>query len=204
MVYKSDPRFKYHYRLLTTRFTDDTMYELIRFKENNDMNDKCIYNIPIKLRYNNVSFEYPIMILEMNNTTNEIIGIGFTINRSDTNNLKYNIYSNKNYNRYTYKSRFHINLNKNSIDYKYYIKKNKNAKEIIEKLTNICFYGKGHLKRGSSFMCVPDKYITIELNEILMELFLKKYKRDNEILLNLTNFNKIKPETIQKILDSEI
>ena len=53
-------------------------------------------------------------------------------------------------------------------------------------------------------MCIPDKHITIELNEILMELFLKKYKKDNEILLNLTNFNKIKPETIQKILDSEL
>ena len=37
MVFKNDPTFKYRYRLLTTRFTNESYEELQRFKENNNL-----------------------------------------------------------------------------------------------------------------------------------------------------------------------
>ena len=202
MVYTHNVKFKYQYRLITTRFTNETLYQLLRFKENQNMNDKSVYNIPIKLRYNNVSYEYPLIVLEMNNSINTLIGMGFIINKCETNNENYIIYSDNNYNRYTYKSRFHINFDKNSCDYNNYIKNNENIKNIIKKLENICFYGKGHLKRGSSFMAVPDKHVTTNIHNSLMELFLTKYesnKKDYNLLIDLTNYNKISNELIEKI-----
>lgn len=202
MVYKHNVKFKYQYRLITTRFTNETLYQLLRFKENHNMNDKSIYNIPIKLRYNNVTYEYPMIVLEMNNSTNKLIGMGFIINKSETNNPNYRIYSDNNYNRYTYKSRFYINFSKDSKDYLDFIKNNNHNKNIIKKLENICFCGKGHLKRGSSFMAVPNKHVTSNIHNSLMELFLKKYesnKKDYNLLIELTNYNEISDELIERI-----
>ena len=112
MVFKNDPTFKYRYRLLTTRFTNETYEELQRFKENNDLIGKSIFNIPIKLRFTNVSYEYPMIVLEMNNSENELMGMGFIINKTYGMNNSYDIHKNSNYNRYTYKSRFYISFNK--------------------------------------------------------------------------------------------
>ena len=72
MVFKNDPTFKYRYRLLTTRFTNETYEELERFKENNNLIGKSLFNIPIKLRFTNVSYEYPMIVLEMNNSENDL------------------------------------------------------------------------------------------------------------------------------------
>ena len=55
MVFKTNSSFKYKYRLMTTRFTSETYYELQRYKENNNILHKCIYNIPVKLRFSRVS-----------------------------------------------------------------------------------------------------------------------------------------------------
>lgn len=201
MVFKNDPSFKYRYRLMTTRFTNDTYYELQRYKENNNIVNKCILNIPIKLRVTRVAMSYPLIILEMNNSTNEIMGMGFVLNETHGLRHEYNIYKNMNYNRFTYKSRFYVNLQKNSMDYKNYISTNIEFVSLLDTLTDICFYGKGHLKRGSSFTAVPMKKITKEVNEKLMEIFLRKYEHETKFLLNLTTIKKLKEETKRIILD---
>ena len=204
MVFKNDPSFKYRYRLLTTRFTNETYEELQRFKENNNLIGKSLFNIPIKLRFTNVSYEYPMIVLEMNNSENELMGMGFIINRTYGMNNSYNVHKNKNYNRYTYKSRFYISFNKRSNDYISYIGNNEEYVSLIKELTQICFYGKGHLKRGSSFMCVPMKKITNKMNELFMDIFLEKYvsEEDKNLILNLTTIKELKEETKYNILNS--
>tara|TARA_Y100001970_G_scaffold279398_1_gene386652 strand:- start:4075 stop:4638 length:564 start_codon:yes stop_codon:yes gene_type:complete len=186
---------------MTTRLTNDTYYELKRYKQNNNMVDKCIFNIPIKLRYKNVAYDYPLIVLEMNNSRNAFIGMGFILNRTSGMCNSYDIYSNKNYNRYTYKSRFYIKLGKQKDDYINYILPNEEYVSLFERLTNICFYGKGHLKRGSSFTAIPMKHITKDINSKLMEIFLLKYKNDMNMLLNLTTVKELKEETKKKILN---
>ena len=103
-----------------------------------------------------------------------------------------------------YKSRFYISFNKRSDDYISYIVNNEEYVSLIEELTQICFYGKGHLKRGSSFMCVPMKKITKKMNELFMNVFLEKYtnEEDKNLILNLTTIKELKEETKQKILNS--
>lgn len=196
----STSSFKYKYRLMTTRFTNDTYYELQRYKENNNMEDKCIYNIPIKLRFSRVPINYPMIILEMNNSTNKIEGMGLVLNETHGVYYEHKVYKNMNYNRHTYKSRFYVSFQEEHDDYKSIILPNPNFVSSITTLTQACFFGKGHLKRGSSFTTIPSKHITEDINNSLMEIFLTKYKHETNFLLNLTTIKELREETIQKIL----
>ena len=96
MVFKNNPEFKYNYRLLTTRFTTETYNDLQRYKENNNITGKSLFNIPIQLRFQNVSCDYPLIILEMNNSENRIMGMGFVLNRPVGMYNRYDVYKDKN------------------------------------------------------------------------------------------------------------
>tara|TARA_B100000963_G_C22637429_1_gene678362 strand:+ start:5221 stop:5829 length:609 start_codon:yes stop_codon:yes gene_type:complete len=201
MVFKNDVSFKYKYRLMTTRVTNDTFYELQRYKMNNNCQNKCIINIPIKLRYTNVSISYPLIVLEMNNSINEFVGMGFILNITSGAYYSHDIYNNKNYNRHTYKSRFYVSLEKNHEDYIKFILPNKDYVSTLNKLQEVCFFGKGHLKRGSSLTAVPMKHLSKDINKHLMQIFLEKYNHETKFLLNLTTIKELSEETIKKILD---
>jgi hypothetical protein len=125
--------------MLTTRFTTETFQENKRYRDTHNI--PCIYSssLPIsdKLPYQDY------YILEMNNTTNRIIGIG---NISKTLQPIAQIYSYKYYNRYTYKGAMYAEIN-DDLPEKY--------KEIIKNVERKIFYGRGHLKRGSSFTSFP-------------------------------------------------
>ena len=79
----------------------------------------------------------------MNNETNKIEGIGKIVNYVHTD-RKYKVYSDNNYNRYTYYGK--VRINREMI-------KNK---EKLEKLEERLFKGKGHIKRGQGILNVPN------------------------------------------------
>jgi hypothetical protein len=124
--------------LLTTRFTTETFLENKRYRDTHNI--QCIYSssLPIsdKLPYQDY------YILEMNNTTNRIIGIGKI---SKTLHPTAQIYSYKYYNRYTYKGTQYASIEE--LPQKY--------QDIITRVERKIFYGKGHLKRGSSYTSFP-------------------------------------------------
>jgi hypothetical protein len=124
--------------ILTTRFTTETFQENKRYRDTHNI--PCIYSssLPIsdKLPYRDY------YVLEMNNTTNHIIGIGKI---SKTLQPTAQIYSYKYYNRYTYKGTIYAEIN--DLPEKY--------QTIIANIERKIFYGKGHLKRGSSFTSFP-------------------------------------------------
>ena len=134
--------------MLTTRFTTETFQENKRYRDTNNI--PCIYSssLPIsdKLPY------HDYYVLEMNNSTNRIMGIGKI---SKTLQPTASIYSYKYYNRYTYKGIYapitdqcqETNVSVSNIPQKY--------KDIITRVEKKIFYGKGHLKRGSSFTSFP-------------------------------------------------
>jgi len=108
--------------------------------------------------------------LEMNNSENKIMGIGLIVNylRLDKN---YNIYSDGNYNRYVYLSKYRIDRSE--------LKENEES--LIKYFEAITFYGSGHLKRGQGITLVPKKkienytYQEIPVNEFIMEMFRRRY-----------------------------
>jgi len=132
--------------MLTTRFTTETFQENKRYRDTHNI--PCIYSssLPIsdKLPYQDY------YVLEMNNSINRIMGIGKI---SKTLQPTAYIYSYKYYNRYTYKGTYA------SITYSEDSKESESLlqeyKDIITRIERKIFYGKGHLKRGSSFTSFP-------------------------------------------------
>ena len=76
------------YGVLLSRFTDETLLENRRWKENNGI--KCVYGSTRPISENLPLIEY--FVIEMNINTNKIVGIGLIENKY-TKRLK--IYSNQ-------------------------------------------------------------------------------------------------------------
>ena len=91
--------------IAVTRFNNETWRENQRWRENNNFTG-CIYNTPIHIK-DAIPLEITLYIIEMNNQTNNIMGIGRLLNKVHTD-KKYKIYNDNNYNRYTYKGNSYL------------------------------------------------------------------------------------------------
>jgi len=159
--------------LLTTRFNNETWneneeYRSKKFKES--FSHMCLYPVPQKMAYwvcpNNICF-----IVEMNNSSNKIEGIGIIRNKIETD-YYYHVYKECTFNRYVYKGKYRLSreqlINYNS--------------DIVHILDNILFKGKTHLKRGIGFTAITDKLqrnpVCSEhnLSEEIKQIFLQHYK----------------------------
>tara|TARA_B100000085_G_C18292691_1_gene410872 strand:- start:184 stop:648 length:465 start_codon:yes stop_codon:yes gene_type:complete len=127
--------------ICVTRFNNKTYLENKNFRENNNIN--CIYSTPVKIS-ENILPNQELIILEMNNSINQIEGIGIIKNKIYLKE-KYKIYSDKNYNRYTYKSKYRIDKN-DFTSYEYII---------IKKLEEQLFKSSFHCKRGHGIQIIP-------------------------------------------------
>ena len=105
----------------------------------------CIYKSPVPIR-TDIPYETPLFVLEMNNDTNQIMGVGHIINeiRGDR---SYRVYADQNYNRYTY-------LGRRRLDRAVIMRSRINAR-IIETLERMLFYGGRHCKRGQGIDLMP-------------------------------------------------
>lgn len=149
------------YGILTTRFTNETYMENKRWREINQY-EGCIYMSKSKIS-NSLSYNKPYFVLEMNNTTNKVMGIGIISIKLTPKREK--IYSNYYYNRYMYKGTEHLSLCEIQDD------------EFIELFERPLFYGKGHMKRGQSMTHFPYKKMTkqhIDCLKRLMKIEIKK------------------------------
>jgi hypothetical protein len=141
------------YNIATTRFNSQTLEENLEWRHNNEFNG-CIYNTPIKLSPKTPKHSI-LFILEMNNDTNKITGIGIIKNQLDYDYCR--VYSNNNYNRFTYKSNYYIP----SIDLVTHL-------DIIQQIEKYLFTGKSHLKRGQGITTFPPKFQnTVEIIDLL-------------------------------------
>ena len=127
--------------LLTSRFNVQTWNENTSFRKNNGKIG-CIYCAPIA-----ISSEIPkdsiLFILEMNNDTNKIMGIGMIRNHPICN--KYFVYENGNYNRYVYVGKYRIDRSEMSEE----------EDTIMRVFDILCFTGNKHMKRGHGLKAFP-------------------------------------------------
>ena len=138
--------------IVTTRFNNDTWNENVDFRSRYNFTG-CIYGSS-KTLSPLIPQDTSVFVIEMNNSTNRIEGIGIIKNNIRTN-LCYNVYSNGNYNRYIFKSNHRIDRSK-------IIEKNNNLVVISE---TILFKGKSHQKRGAGMNIIPPKLLRHELCE---------------------------------------
>ena len=129
--------------LVSTRFNDETWEENFNYRLNNKI--KCIYGAPLEFSPH-ICIDASIFVVEMNNTKNIIEGIGLVRNRPCIDKY-YKIYKEGNYNRYVYKSNYHLNRDQ-------LLLLNNNLVGIFD---YILFKGKTHLKRGSGFTTISKK-----------------------------------------------
>ncbi len=149
------------YHIMCTRFNHESWYECIRYHENNNLKNTFIYNVPVEIN-NTILLGSSLFVFEMNNTTNEIMGISFLKNKTDYH-KKYKVYKDGNYNRF------------------HYITRNRYSRECIQMnsqglftlLTCIefsLFKSKQHAKRGHGISYIP--YPTFEKYYILLVTFI--------------------------------
>ena len=105
----------------------------------------CIYKSPVAIK-SNIPYEASLFVLEMNNDTNRIMGVGRIVNeiRADRG---YRIYEDQNYNRYTY-------LGRQRLDRDVIMQSSVHAR-VLETLERMLFYGSRHAKRGHGIHELP-------------------------------------------------
>ena len=123
----------------TTRFTTDTYAENRAWRKKHNWKG-CIYGLNKKMP-KIVPYMALVYVLEMNNDTNRIEGIGLIRNYINFD-YKTCIYSDRNYNRYIYNSAFWCDRTDIS------------QKKVLEILERVVFYGSGHYKRGQGITTI--------------------------------------------------
>ena len=132
------------FHLACTRFNTSTYDENMTYRQNNNIN--VIYGVTIKIR-DIYSLGSSIFVVEMNNETNKIEGIGL-IKNSLMSEKKHKIYiNNKEYNRYVYGGKYWMSRTQ-ILDF---------DKEIVEILEIVLFKGRSHLKRMTGITIIREK-----------------------------------------------
>lgn len=130
----------------TTRFNANTWDENCKWRSLNKPQG-CAYGV-MKTIGERIPLNSLVFVLEMNNTTNTIMGIGLVVNCPDPlENVK--IYKDYNYCCYLYTSGSRIDLTEFT----------QREKCIINIFEHLVFKNKSHLKRGQGITALPDKMI---------------------------------------------
>lgn len=128
--------------LASTRFNTETWKQNQTWRDINK-HKGCIYGSPVRIK-DDVPIGANIIVLEMHNDINKIVGVGLVKNNLAFD-KRYKIYDWGNYNRYTYKGEFRIDRTLC----------NKEEEKVMAILDQLMFKGSRHLKRGSGITCLP-------------------------------------------------
>ncbi len=156
--------------ILTSRFNNSTYMENHNYRQHHN-NIGCIYCSPSRVS-DEIPLERIMFVLEMNNDTNKIVGIGMVRNHEYIN--KYMVYQNSNYNRYVY-------VGKHRIDR---CEMTKEENTIMQALDILCFTGNTHMKRGQGLRQFPLSMVynikqIVDLVSFINDMF-KKRLTENE------------------------
>ncbi len=165
--------------IAVTRFNQTTWNENCRWREKHNIKG-CIYGT-LQPICEKIHDNYKIYVLEMNNDTNTIEGIGIISNKKYP---RQKIYSTNAYNRMIYKGT-------QRIDKSEYSKQNI---ELIRALEHLVFKGSTHMKRGSGINILP---VNRKLSSI--ESALTQYT-EQIIQLLATEYNFNAEESIKKYM----
>jgi hypothetical protein len=128
--------------LMTSRFDNDTWIENMQYRLLSP-NVGCIYCSPSEISKCVLS-DFPMMVLEMNNSENRIMGIGLVRNRPILGG-KYAVYDRMMYNRCVYIGKLRIDRGEMTEE----------ENEIMRFFDSVCFRGAYHMKRGVGITAFP-------------------------------------------------
>ena len=164
--------------LYVTRFTDDTLRENQNYCPGRD-----IYNSPVMIS-KNVQYGSNLMVVEMNNSSNRIIGISVVKNRIKGTHI-HNIHADRNYNRYSYSVIRRISIDDMSAG----------ERQVVTFLESVCFKGKTHIKRGQGMSKINERLFNRCRALLDVPLFVKKMFRRRETVTESESESKSKSES---------
>ena len=185
------------FSIVTTRFDNYTLSENINFREKNNLTG-CIYGAPQPMSPKIIQDAY-VFVIEMNNSTNQIEGIGLIKNTIRLDKY-FRVYETGNFNRYVFRGKYRINRDELiKID-----------ERLISILDYILFKEKTHLKRGSGFTRIPEKLFKHEkcgnldirytIKELFLRLFCINIENGNRELKEETKETELKEKALKKEL----
>ena len=130
--------------LMTTRFNTETWNERERWLKKAQW-EGAYYGTPKEVK---ASIKGLMLVLEMHNSENKVKAIGLVKACAHPTDRLHQIYNDRNYNRYIYKSKYRLILDQ--------IELLPMEKKIIAIFNQLLFKGACHLKRGQGIMEVPD------------------------------------------------
>lgn len=139
------------FTIVTGRYNNETWEATVRYR--NRKNFACIYAPPHRLA-ESIDLNSPVFVIEMNNSTNEIMGIGLIKNKLITDKV-YKVQEDSNCNRYIYIGEYHISRE---------ILEDYNS-HLVYILDEILFKGYTHSKRGSGLTKIPEKVLKLDICE---------------------------------------
>ena len=149
--------------IVTTRFNEITWEENKEYRERNKY--VCIYPVPKKV-CEDLDGNAVLFVIEMNNTTNKIEGIGLIRNKIE--NVRHNVYRDNNFNCFCYIG-------------KYRIQRECMDSIFLENIETLLFKGKSHYKRGIGLTVLTDKMkrkTEMDLYKEIKQMFMEKYKKE--------------------------
>jgi hypothetical protein len=163
------------YTIVTGRFNNETRDANYAYRMKNKF--ACLYSCPSELSPK-ILYNTPVFVIEMNNSTNKIEGIGLIKNKPE-NKKYYKVHSDGNTNRYTFIGNYFID--RETID-------DYNS-PLVYILEEILFKGKTHSKRGAGLTIIPQKVLKLEvcegidikkeIKEVFIYHFREKLRNDN-------------------------
>ena len=161
-----------YFDVTTTRFNSQTYREMCDFKERIGYQGS-LYNTPVRMS-EEVNPQKYLIVLEMNNTINKIMGVGLIKNKVFHDKKFKDIYYDEQLNRHTYRSKFHVKIFETSDEGPNSLLEDWEHEFVQDELEKRMFYGKGHMKRGHCFTRIPRKWLTTRHKVFLVDI-LRKY-----------------------------
>jgi len=166
------------YSVVTVRFNNETLSSNYAYRTKHKF--QCLYCSPQELSPK-IYYNKPVFVIEMNNTTNKIEGIGLIKNTIKTNRY-YKVHTDGNTNRYIYIGDYFIG--RDIIE--------KNNPILVNILDHILFKGYTHSKRGLGLTLIPEKVLTfeicqgIDIKKEIRDLFVYHFREREKDELNFT------------------
>lgn len=186
------------FTVVTGRFNSETLISNYEYRERHNL--KCIYCCPSQLSPK-IPHNSLVFVIEMNNDTNMIEGIGLIKNKLDTTKY-YKVHSDVNTNRYIYIGNYFID--KKTIE--------DHNPELVNILELILFKGKTHSKRGSGLTIIPEKVLKLDIckdinvKKEIKDIFIYRFKDiiDQDISIIKDNNKNIDNLSLKNIDDNNL
>jgi len=154
--------------ILTSRFNTETRLQNEKYR-NQKWPNGCVYCTPEQISQK-IPIDAKMIVLEMDNDKNTIFGAGMLLNKPFFN--KHSVYTDDNYNRYSYIGKYRIKREELT----------EQEEAVFKALDILCFTGNDHMKRGHGLKSFPTKLLmncstVINMNHYIEDMFKRRFSK---------------------------